>query len=927
MQHRRTLYILIAFIFTFSNLVQTGSGHDLGKIDVKVNGLSTLSVDTPSKPSVNSQSDQQILITSDQVWRYFKGQVEPPADWNEIGFDDSAWLLGYAGIGYGPGYSSINKTTLTDMYNRYLAVYLRSSFEISNPNDISHIWLNIDYDDGFVAYLNGVEVARRNMGAAHAPAAFTQAALGYQDAGSPQMLDLTDHLTTLVAGENVLAVQVHNVNITSSDLSITPILAVESEPNDLADVLILYDLNGSQSMDINFRFMTGYYGLKYAAYDVASHSLSAVDLLDASANPYPLIAICEEALSWLDTDEQALLQNAIQMNGVTLFVYDIAVDNSPEVSLLTNGAVTGAFQPEDSSIDWVFGSSMPVLTREFSGQTLNGFQTQDQVDYGLLFGPAAGGGLPPNLTSLLRSSDDASELYTLFAAYTLGSGTILLQGRNSGLALGSGNPLHKLYTAPYLSEVTPLMMAIRFAAGDEAWQRSQDTANFTIDDPYLKCDDEPGPCHWKYIYWQALLDEMVAHNFHTTIAMIPKNYHLSMPEVVNLVQQNPQYYSLAVHGNNHDNGLPPPDNCPEFTPQIPAADQENDIKESIWRMMQHRVTFQVPFSRVMVFPCGRGSLVTFDLLKKYNFSLTTNGVEAPTDATPANTWDRRMDLAELAYSNFPNLLRSNTETATLNTYSHLFDLFLDQPVMLYSHASYELTSVLSGGVDGFSPYADAINNLPGEVIWQDLEGIAQQLYKQKVNDDGVIEVRVYSNHIRLQNPGAQVQNYVVKREENFAYPLHILLDGQEIEYQANQSETAFSISLQPQTSRDVVYAYNTGLVQTVTDGLAVSESGMNGGYTLQLLSEPEAEVTVDLQGDGQVMATPNKLVFTPENWNNPKIITIHAVDDGLAETLYRVGVITHTVSSESHFYNGIQTKLSVPVWQYPIRVYLPFIQK
>ncbi|MHC4295806.1 MAG: hypothetical protein ACYS7Y_00750, partial [Planctomycetota bacterium] len=43
---------------------------------------------------------QASTISVGDTWRYFKGTVEPPANWNDLGFDDSSWLLGPTGIGY-----------------------------------------------------------------------------------------------------------------------------------------------------------------------------------------------------------------------------------------------------------------------------------------------------------------------------------------------------------------------------------------------------------------------------------------------------------------------------------------------------------------------------------------------------------------------------------------------------------------------------------------------------------------------------------------------------------------------------------------------------------------------------------------------------------------------------------------------------------
>ena len=83
----------------------------------------------------------------------------------------------------------------------------------------------MDFDDGFVAYLNGTEIARENIGTAFIPPGFDQPADGFWEAQLysgqvPFRYDVDAYvLTTLVPGENVFSVEVHNENINSSDLS------------------------------------------------------------------------------------------------------------------------------------------------------------------------------------------------------------------------------------------------------------------------------------------------------------------------------------------------------------------------------------------------------------------------------------------------------------------------------------------------------------------------------------------------------------------------------------------------------------------------------------------------------------------------------------------------------------------------------------
>ena len=181
--------------------------------------------DPETTPSVEIASEE-VLLDLGPGWRYFKGRSEPApgqdgsatADWALQGFDDSSWSAGSTGIGYADGDDA---TTLSDMRNNYTSVYLRRNFTITG--DLANTVLDVGYDDGFVAYLNGTEIARYNMGDAGTPPAFDSTAdNGHEVTAANAMIQLQDHAELLVTGNNVLAIQVHNTSLGSSDLSLLP---------------------------------------------------------------------------------------------------------------------------------------------------------------------------------------------------------------------------------------------------------------------------------------------------------------------------------------------------------------------------------------------------------------------------------------------------------------------------------------------------------------------------------------------------------------------------------------------------------------------------------------------------------------------------------------------------------------------------------
>ena len=167
------------------------------------------------------------VVLSNDTWHYIVPVSEPPSDWNTVGFDDSGWLTGKGGIGYGDNDDS------TILVAPVGSVFMRTTFGITDKSAISYAVLHLDYDDGFVAYLNGHEIARDNIGTAGVKPAYSDFAINCIepkmpfDQLPPSFLINKDTVAKYLSnGTNVLAIQVHNCNLASSDLSSTAFFSV-----------------------------------------------------------------------------------------------------------------------------------------------------------------------------------------------------------------------------------------------------------------------------------------------------------------------------------------------------------------------------------------------------------------------------------------------------------------------------------------------------------------------------------------------------------------------------------------------------------------------------------------------------------------------------------------------------------------------------
>jgi len=151
------------------------------------------------------------------------------ADWySSLRFDDSAWLYSTGspgGVGYerNSGYESYISLDLEErMYSRNTTCYIRIEFILDGEvEDLSFMMLNIRYDDGFIAYLNGTEVARRNVDELPASNSVANASHPDSEAIEFESIDISTSLSSLRRGGNLLAIQGLNNSATSSDFLIS----------------------------------------------------------------------------------------------------------------------------------------------------------------------------------------------------------------------------------------------------------------------------------------------------------------------------------------------------------------------------------------------------------------------------------------------------------------------------------------------------------------------------------------------------------------------------------------------------------------------------------------------------------------------------------------------------------------------------------
>ena len=181
------------------------------------------------------------IFPTNSVWRFRKGINEassPTSNWRTLGFDDNAAGFSDASAPFWYGDVRPGGTQLTDMQNNYTCIFLRRTFTIGNAAQVGALQLRAYVDDGFVAWINGVEVARVNVSAT-SPTYQTLAANQAVDPAVFNDYSLPPTAGYLLTGTNVLTLQVFNTGPGSSDFGFDTLLEVtitESTPPVIANI-------------------------------------------------------------------------------------------------------------------------------------------------------------------------------------------------------------------------------------------------------------------------------------------------------------------------------------------------------------------------------------------------------------------------------------------------------------------------------------------------------------------------------------------------------------------------------------------------------------------------------------------------------------------------------------------------------------------
>jgi hypothetical protein len=159
-------------------------------------------------------NDTFFTISAEQIWTFLDPRANPPAGWNTLGFNDSAW-------GRGPGVLGVETAVLPEPLRTQLTLggityYFRSHFNYDGPAGTGVLRFRTIIDDSAVVYLNGVEIQRIRMPAG--PVEYVTQGAGGAIGEAVYDGPYTVAVTNLLNGDNVIAVEVHQIGTGSSDI-------------------------------------------------------------------------------------------------------------------------------------------------------------------------------------------------------------------------------------------------------------------------------------------------------------------------------------------------------------------------------------------------------------------------------------------------------------------------------------------------------------------------------------------------------------------------------------------------------------------------------------------------------------------------------------------------------------------------------------
>ena len=548
-----------------------------------------------------------------------------------------------------------------------------------------------------------------------------------------------------------------------------------------SDVLLIRSTETASPEQRQLELATQFYGVNLKVITAGDRNYGS-PLRAVRENTTLGVAIQADALASINQDK---LLGALRGRSTPLLILGVTPETrSNLLSAWSSGAAVGA-QPLESPLPlhYVVGR-VAGITQQLTDLEIP-FPGNNTVYFSL-----TGGGTAQEIISV---RNDRKFVPVFIEADLHGQKVFLLSRTHLAGSNAVAAATDTIETA--FAEIAPMMMFIKYAAGERGWHTLHHYANLTIDDPWLR---EP----YGDLSYQSLLTEMEKHDFHTTIAFIPWNYDRSEAETVSLFRNHPDRFSICVHGDNHDHK--------EFEDLAskPLNAQMTALQQSLARMEKFHALTGIPYDNVFVFPHSIGTESILEELKTYNFLATVNSSNVPMDRVrPPGTPLFALRPVTLSFADFPSISRYPATMQNPNGFLGINE-FLDNPLFFYTHHDF-----FASGIDAFDGMADRVNKLEPDTQWRGLGDIVKHLYLVRLRDDFNYDVLTFSNSFDLDNTSEHSLTFNIQKQESGSPAIaSVSVNGQDYPVELREGYLAIRVSVPARGIRSVVIQYKNDLV-------------------------------------------------------------------------------------------------------------------
>jgi hypothetical protein len=331
----------------------------------------------------------------------------------------------------------------------------------------------------------------------------------------------------------------------------------------------------------------------------------------------------------------------------------------------------------------------------------------------------------------------------------------------------------------HFCSVVSLVIFIRFAFPDVAWQPQELGACLIVDDALLK--PRYGACDFEKL--RALMRK---HGFTTNIAFIPWNWRRTSLAHSDFFVRESDLFSVSIHGCDHTAG--------EFGVTSPEV-LHHTTRLAKYRMQNHKARTGVQHDSVMVFPQGVFSSASPDALKHNGFLAAVNTEIVPVDSKNARTRIRDVwDVAITTYGGFPIFTRRYAFHGLEN---FAFDLLLGKPCLIVVHQDYFKDSGAS-----LVELIDKLNALNCNLHWRSLGEVIRRACRLRLDGASKEDVEMYGSELLFDNLSEhKIEVRIRKRKGEDDRLSEVLCDNNSIAWTMEHEHHIFGQQIEPRTQK------------------------------------------------------------------------------------------------------------------------------